>query len=119
MSHPDDSTLERMAFEELESVDEYEVTFTGTLDGEEITVTYALESAISAAEGATVYTPGDPELEDVLVQPDTYEFEGDQRDTVRFTATDEGGETLYLVYVATEAEDAEENAVDLDVDPGE
>ena len=115
ISSSDDTTLDDVAFDEFESVDQYEATFTGTLDGEEVTVTYTLESAISADERGTVYSPGDDELERVIVQPDTYEFETADQDTGRFTATDDDGEDLLLVYVFTEAEDADENEVSLDV----
>jgi hypothetical protein len=109
-------SLTEVAFEELESVDQYEATFTGTLDGEELTLTYALESAVGA-DDQTVYTPGDSELDRVVVRPDTYEFETDDRETVRFTATDDDGEDLFAVYAFTEAEDADENEVGLTVDP--
>lgn len=107
--------LTDVEFDELASVDQYEATFTGVLDGTELTLTYAPESAVGTDEGTTVHTPGDPELERV-VQPDTYEFETDDRDTVRFTATDDEGQDLFLVYGVSEAEDADENAVALNVD---
>lgn len=117
MAPQDDPTLDAVDFDELERVDQYEATFTATLDGEEITLTYALESAIGVEEEATVYTPGDDELEDVIVQPDTYEFETDERDEVRFTATDGEERDLFLVYGFSEAEDADANRVGLSVNP--
>lgn len=115
--HHDDVSLGEVTFDELERVDQYECTFTGTVDGEEITLTYTLESAIRADEDATVYTPGDDELERVVVQPDTYEFETDDRDEVRFTATDDGDQDLFMVYAFSEAEDADSNTVGLNVSP--
>lgn len=119
MSMPpkDDITLNEVTFDELESVDQYEATFTGTLDDEALTLTYALESAIGAEDEAPVYTPGDDELEDVIVQPDTYEFGTDERDEVRFTATDNEENDLLLVYALSKAEDSDANVVDLDVSP--
>lgn len=117
MALPDDVTLGEVDFDELESVDQYEATFTGTLHGEAVTLTYTLESAVAADESATVYTPGDDELERVTVQPATYDFESDDRETVRFTATDDDGGDLAMVYVFAEAEDADENEVGLSVDP--
>lgn len=111
-----DAGLDDVDFDELESVDQYEATFTGTLEDDEVTVTYTLESAIGEDE-APVYTPGDDELENVLVQPETYEFETEARDTVRFTGTDDDGQTIFLIYVFTEAEDTEENEVGLSVNP--
>ena len=116
MSAPDDATLADVEFDELESVDQYEATFTGTLRDEEITLTYTLESAIAGDEETTVMVPGDDALEDVLIQPETYEFETDNRETLRFTGADADGEDLYLVYVFAGAEDADENAVGLDVE---
>lgn len=116
MSTSDENAVADVELDELESVDHYEATFTGTLDGEEVTLTYTLESAIGE-EGDSVYAPGDSELEDVLVYPDTYEFETDDRETVRFTGTDDDGNDLGLVYVFTEAEDADANEVALNVDP--
>ncbi len=116
MAPTDDRALEDVEFDELERVDHYEATFTGTLDGEELTLTYALESAVGADESATVYTPGDDELEDVVVDPESYEFEADDRETVRFTATDADRGDLFLVYAFAEAEDSDENQVGLDVD---
>lgn len=110
-------TLDEVAFDELESVDQYEATFTGALEDEELTLTYALESAVGVEEEATVYAPGDEELENVIVQPETYEFETDERDEVRFTGTDDEGQDLFLVYGFSEAEDSDANAVDLSVDP--
>lgn len=117
MVPPDDVTLDDVEFDELESVNQYEATFTGTLDGEGITLTYTLESAVGVDEEATVYTPGDDDLEHVVVQPDTYEFETDERDTIRFTASDDEGQDLFLMYVFAKAEDADANAVDLNVSP--
>lgn len=117
MAPQDDVTLDEVDFEKLESVDQYEATFTGTLNGEEITLTYTLESAIGTDEEATVYTPGDDELEHVIVEPDTYEFETDERDEIRFTATDNDGQDLVLMYGFSEAEDSEANAVGLTVNP--
>lgn len=117
MDRQDDVTLADVEFDELEGVDQYEATFTGTVDDEEVTLVYTLENAIEADEEVTVYTPGDDELEGVIVQPDTYEFETDDRDTVRFTATDDEGQDLFLVYVFSEAEDSDANAVSLNVDP--
>lgn len=117
MASSGDSGLEGVDFDQLENVDQYEATFTGTLDDEEITLTYALESAIAADESTTVYTPGDEELEHVVIQPETYEFETDDRETVRFTAIDDNDDELLLVYVFTDAEDANENPVGLDVEP--
>lgn len=117
MVSQDDVSLGDVEFDELESANQYEATFTGTLDGEEITLTYTLESAVGADEEATVYTPGDDALEHVVVQPDTYEFETDERDTVRFTASDEEGRDLFLLYAFAEAEDSDANAVDLNVSP--
>lgn len=117
MTTRDDATLDEVTFDELERVDQYEATFTGTLDGEEITLTYTLESGIGTDEEATVYAPGDEELENVVVQPDTYEFETDERDEVRFAATGDEGQDLFLMYAFSEAEDSETNAVSLDVNP--
>ena len=108
-------SLTEVSFDEIESVDEYEATFTGAVDGKELTLTYTLESAIDA-DDQTVHTPGDPELEQLVVQPDTYEFETDDRETVRFTATDDDGEDLFVVYVFAEAEDTDDNAVGLSVE---
>ncbi|WP_435175000.1 hypothetical protein [Halorussus sp. AFM4] len=108
-------SLTEVSFDELESVDQYEATFTGGLDGEELTLTYTLESAIDA-DDQTVHTPGDAELERVVVQPETYEFETDDRETVRFTATDDDGEDLFMVYAFAEAEDTDANAVGLNVE---
>ena len=115
MTASTEPSLAEVTFDELESVDEYEATFTGTLDGEELTLTYALESAIGSDE-RTVYAPGDSELDRIVVQPDTYEFETDDRETVRFTATDDDGEDLFAVYAFAEAEDADANEVGLTVD---
>ena len=86
------------------------------LDGRELTLTYTLETAVEADESATVCTPGDEAFEHVVVQPDTYDFEADDRETVRFTAIDEDGEEILLVYAFAQAEDADENQVDLAVD---
>lgn len=120
MTLPDDTDLEDVTFDELESVDQYEATFTGTLDGEEIVLTYTLESAIGADEETTVYTPGDEELEYVVVQPDSYEFQTDDRETVRFAGSDDESRDLAFVYLIADAEDSEANQVDLTVtaDPG-
>lgn len=115
MAFPDDASVEEVDFEELESVDQYEATFTGTLDGEGVVVTYTLESAISADDETTVYTPGEEALEEVIVQPETYEFEADDRETVRFTGSDDEGTDLVFVYVFAEAEDSDANQVDLSV----
>lgn len=109
-------TLDEVNFDELESVNQYEATFTGTLNNEEITLTYTLESAIGTDEEATVYTPGDDRLEQVIVRPDTYQFESDEQDEVRFTATDDEDQELFLVYVFSEAEDSDMNTVSLSVD---
>lgn len=117
MGTQDDVSLDEVTFDELERVDEYEATFTGTLDGEEITLTYTLESGIGTDEEATVFVPGDEELEDVIVQPETYEFETDERDEVRFEATGDDDQTLFLVYAFSEAADSDENEVGLDVSP--
>lgn len=117
MTRSSEPTLSEVTFDELERVDQYEATFTGTVDGEEITLTYALESAIGP-DGQTVYTPDDTELDHIVVQPETYEFEMDDRETVRFTATDDDGQDLFMVYVFTEAEDAEANQVGLSVNSG-
>lgn len=108
-------TLPEVDFEELESVDRYEATFTGTVDGEEVTLTYVLESAIES-DGQTILTPDETELDNLVVEPASYEFETDDRETVRFTATDDDGDDLILVYVFTEAEDADANQVSLNVD---
>ena len=116
MDSRDDVTLDDVDFDELEHVDQYGATFTGTVDGEEITLTYTLENAIEADEETAVYTPGDDELEQIVAQPETYEFETDEQNVVRFTATDDEGQDLFLVYVFSEAEDADENAVSLNVD---
>lgn len=62
-----------------------------------------------------LYTPGDTELEEIVVSPDSYEFETNDRETVRFTVTDDEGRDLFLVYVFAEAEDTDENDVALDV----
>lgn len=113
----DDVTLDEVNFDELERVDQYEVTFSGTLEDEEITLTYTLESAIDMNEEATVYTPGDKELEHIIVEPDTYEFETDERDEIRFTATDDESQELFLVYGFSEAEDSDANTVGLNVSP--
>lgn len=113
MTLPDDARLKEVTFDELESVDQYEATFTGTLEGEEIVLTYSLESAVSADEEATVYTPGNEELEHVDVQPDTYEFTTDDRETVRFTGTDDKGQDLTIVYLFVDAENSEGDEVDL------
>lgn len=115
MSVPGDAALDEVTFDELESVDEYEATFTGTMDGEAVVVTYTLESAINAADETDVYAPGDEALEQVVVQPDSYEFESDDRETVRFTGTDDEGDDLVFVYVVADAEDSDENQVDLSV----
>ncbi|MFC4552638.1 MULTISPECIES: hypothetical protein [Halorussus] len=115
MTASSEPSLAEVTFDELESVDQYEATFTGALDDQELTLTYTVESAIGA-DDQTVYTPGDAELDHIVVQPDTYEFETDDRETVRFTATDDDGEDLFVVYVFAEAEDADENAVGLSVD---
>ena len=115
MAPSTEPSLTEVTFDELESADQYEATFTGSLDGEELTLTFTLESAIGADE-QTIYTPGDEELERVVVQPDTYEFETDDRETVRFTATDDDGEDLFVVYAFAEAEDADANEVGLTVD---
>lgn len=115
MAPQDEMTLDEVTFDELESVTQFEATFRGTLNSEEITVTYTLESAIEMDEDATVYTPGDDELEQVTVQPDTHQFETDDRDEIRFTATDDEDRELFLVYTFTEAEDSEMNTVDLSV----
>ena len=115
MTLPDDASLEEISFDELESVDQYEATFTGTLDGEEVVVTYTLESAIGADDETAVYTPGDEALEQVVVQPGTYEFEAEDRETVRFTGTDDEGQDLGFVYVFADAEDGDANQVDLSV----
>ncbi|RBI59924.1 hypothetical protein DMJ13_19670 [halophilic archaeon] len=114
MTPTTESTLTDVAFDELERVDQYEATFTGDLDGEEITLTYALESAIES-DDETIYTPEDAELDQIVVQPETYEFETDDWETVRFTATDDDGQDLFLVYVFAEAEDADENEVSLTI----
>lgn len=114
----EDVTLDDVDFAELESVDQYEATFTGTVGGEEITLTYVMESAVGTDEEVTVFTPGDDELEQVVVQPDAYEFETDARDTVRFAAADDEGQDLFLIYVFSEAEDSDENTVGLDVESG-
>lgn len=116
MASADVPALDDVQFDELESVDSYEATFTGTLDGRELTLTYVLESAIDEDEASAVYTPGDEELEHVVVQPDTYDFEAETRETVRFVANDDEGHELFLVYVFSEAEDSNENQVDLAVD---
>lgn len=113
MTLPDDARLKEVTFDELESVDQYEATFSGTLEGEEIVLTYSLESAFSADEEATVYTPGNEELEHVDVQPDTYEFTADDRETVRFTGTDDEGQDLTIVYLFVDAENSEGDEVDL------
>lgn len=115
MSSASEPTLSEVTFEELERVDQFEATFTGTVDGEEITLTYALESAIGP-DGQAIYTPDDPELDNVVAQPETYEFETDDQETVRFTATDEDGGDIFMVYAFTEAEDADANRVGLSVD---
>lgn len=88
MSPSTEPSLTEVTFEELERVDQYEATFTGALDGEELTLTYTLESAIGSDE-QTIYTPGGAELDAVVVQPDTYEFETDGRrsDSPRPTTT--------------------------------
>lgn len=112
----DDPALDEVQFDELKTVDPYEATFTGTLDGRELTLTYALESAVGADESPTVYSPGDEALEALAIQPDSYDFETESRETVRFTATDDEGEDILLVYAFGQAEDAEENQVDLTVD---
>ena len=116
MSERDDTTLDDVEFDELESVDQYEATFTGTLDGESVTLTYTLESAIVPDEDEAVYVPGDSELEQVLIHSDTYEFETDDRETIRFTGADDDGQDLYLVYVFAQAEDTDDNQVGLEVD---
>lgn len=116
MSPASDATLDDVDFDEIERVDQYEATFTGTLEGVEITLSYALESAIGEDE-TPVYAPGDEALEQVLVRPETYEFETDSRETVRFTASDDDGRDLFLIYVFAEAEDAADNEVGLSVDP--
>lgn len=115
MASSDDASVEKISFEELESVNQYEATFTGTLDGEPVVVTYTLESAISADDETTVYTPGEEALEAVIVEPDTYEFEADDRETVRFTGSDDEGTDLVFVYAFAEAEDSDANEVDLSV----
>lgn len=117
MGGQDDVSLDDVTFDELERVDEYEATFTGTLDGEEVSLTYTLESGIETDEEATVLTPGDEALEDVIVQPETYEFETDERDEVRFKAVGDDEQELFLVYAFSEAEDSDENVVGLDVSP--
>ena len=117
MGTRDDVTLDEVTFDELERVDQYEATFTGTLDGEEITLTYTLESGIGTDEEATVFVPGDEELERIVVQPESYQFETDERDEVRFEATDDEGQDLFLVYTFTEAEDSDANTVGLNVSP--
>ena len=116
MVSTDDPALGDVEFDELESVDQYEATFTGTLDGSDLTLTYTLETAVDADESATVHTPGDEALEHVVVQPDTFDFQSEARETVRFTATDDDGEELVLVYAFAQAEDADETRVDLAVD---
>ena len=115
MTRPDDASLEELSFDELESVDQYEATFTATLDGEAVVVTYTLESAISADDETTVYTPGDAALEQVIVEPDTYEFDAADRETVRFTGSDDEGTDLVFVYAFADAEDSDANQVDLSV----
>lgn len=115
MTSSDDASLDDVEFDELESVDHYEATFTGTLDGEDVVVTYTLESAISVDDETTVYTPGDGALEQVIVEPDTYEFEEDTRETVRFTGTDEDEQDLVFVYALATTEDSDENQVNLSV----
>lgn len=117
MDSQDDVTLDDVTFDELESVDQYEATLTGTLDDDEITLTYTLESGIETDEEATVITPVDEELENVVVQPETYTFETDERDEVRFEATGDEGEDFFLLYVFSEAEDSDANTVGLNVDP--
>lgn len=114
MSRSPGPAISEVAFDELERVDQHEATFTGTLDGEEITLTYTLESAIGA-NGETIYTPPATELDHIVVQPDTYEFETDDQETVRFTATDDDDQELYMVYVFMEAEDADANQVGLTI----
>lgn len=116
MTRSSEPALSEVSFDELERVDQYEATFTGTVDGAEVTLTYALESAIGS-DGQTVYTPDDTELDHIVVQPETYEFETEERETVRFTATDDDGQDLFMVYVFAEAEDAEANQVGLSVNP--
>lgn len=115
MTSSDAASLEDVEFDELESVDQYEATFTGTLDGEDVVVTYTLESAISADDEATVYTPGDSALDQVVVEPDTYEFEADDRETVRFTGSDDDEEVLGFVYALATVEDSDDNQVSLSV----
>lgn len=115
MSSSTEPPLSEVTFEELESVDRYEATFTGTVDEKDITLTYALESAIEG-DGETIYTPNDAELEHIVVQPETYEFETDDQETVRFTATGDDDQNLAMVYVFTEAEDADANQVNLRID---
>ena len=115
MTSSDEATLEDVEFDELESVDQYEATFTGTLDGEDVVVTYTLESAISVDDETTVYTPGDGALEHVIVEPDTYEFEEDDRETVRFTGSDDDEDVLAFVYALATVEDSDDNQVDLSV----
>lgn len=112
----DDLSPHEVEFDGIESVDQYEATFTGAVDGEEVTLVYTLENAIGTEEEATLYLPGDEELEGIVVHPDTYEFETNDRDTVRFAATDDDGDDLFLIYGLSEAEDADENAVGLSVD---
>jgi hypothetical protein len=112
----DDPAIDDVTFDELESVDQYEATFTGALDGDEVTLTYTLESAVAPEDDEAVYVPGDAELDQVLIQADSYEFETDDRETVRFGGTDDDGDDLFLTYVFAEAEDADENQVGLDVD---
>lgn len=111
MAPTEESTLGDVDFEDVESVDRYEATFTGSVDDDEITLSYTLESAVAADESATVYAPGDDDLEDVLVQPETYEFETGDREEVRFTATDDAGDDLLMVYTFAEAESADANRV--------
>lgn len=118
MASQNEVSLDSIEFHEIQSVDQYEATLTGTAEGEELTATYTLESAIGTDEGATVYVPGDSELEHVVIHPETYEFETDDQEIVRFAATNDDGRDLYLLYVfaEAEAEDADENAVAVDVD---
>ena len=112
----DDPAIDDVTFDELESVDQYEATFTGALDGDEVTLTYTLESAVAPEDDEAVYVPVDAELDQVLIQADSYGFETDDRETVRFSGTDDDGDDLFLTYVFGEAEDADENLVGLDVD---
>lgn len=61
--------------------------------------------------------PGDEALELIVVQPGTYEFETEYRETVRSSGTDDEGQDLVFVYAFADAEDGDANRVDLSVSP--